>query len=66
MEKRSLTMKVLPFLLIVFGFLILDMFQGCVALTFMVIGITMMIERVWPEKWDDENKDCNTIVRQNI
>ena len=42
-------MKVLPLLLIFLGFLTLDMFQGFVALTCMVIGIVMIIERIWPE-----------------
>ncbi len=45
----------MPFLLIVFGFLTLDMFQGMIAMTCMVIGIVMLIESKWPEKWDDEN-----------
>ena len=48
-------MKVLPLLLIVFGFLTLDMFQGFIALPFMVIGIVMLIERIWPEKWGVES-----------
>lgn len=47
-------MTLLPFLLIVFGFLTLDMFQGFIALACMVIGIVMIIERIWPEKWGDE------------
>ena len=48
-------MKALPWLLIVLGFLTLDMFQGFVAFACMVIGIVMLIERVWPEKWGIEN-----------
>lgn len=46
----------MPVLLIVFGFLTLDMFQGYVAIAFMVIGIVMIIERIWPEKWDSDNE----------
>lgn len=46
--------RIAPFLLIVFGFLTLDMFQGMIAMTCMVIGIVMLIERIWPEKWGDE------------
>jgi len=46
--------KIAPFLLMVFGVLTLDMFQGFVAITCMVIGIVMLIERRWPEKWGDE------------
>lgn len=66
MENRSFLMKVLPWLLIIIGFLTLNMFQGYVALVCMVIGIVMLIERVWPEKWDDENKNNNTVVKQDI
>ena len=47
-------MKAMPWLLIVFGFLTLDMLQGFIALTFLVIGIVMIIVRIWPEKWGDE------------
>lgn len=66
MENRSLKKKVLPWLLIIFGFITLDLFKGFVAMTCMVIGIVMLIERKWPEKWDDENKNCNTAVKQEI
>ena len=55
MEKRNVFfMKALSWLLIVFGFLTLNMFQGYVAFACMVIGIVMLIERVWPEKWGEE------------
>ena len=65
-KKHGLLMKVLPWLLIVFGFLTLNMFQGYLALSCMVIGIVMLIERVWPEKWGDENINCNSVVKQDI
>lgn len=48
--------KVMPFLLMVFGFLTLDMFQGAIAITCMVIGIVILIERRWPEQWGEQNK----------
>ena len=54
MENRSFLIKVLPWLLIVLGFLTLNMVQGFVAITCMVIGIVMLIERKWPEKWSEE------------
>ena len=47
-------MKLLPWLLIAFGFLTLNMFQGIIAVACMVTGIVMLIERRWPEKWSDE------------
>lgn len=53
-QKNGWLMKAMPLLLIVFGFLTLDMFQGYLALACMVIGIVMIIERIWPEKWGDE------------
>ena len=46
-------MKALPWLLIVFGFFTLNMFQGYPALTCMVIGTVMLIEQVWPENWGE-------------
>ena len=59
--KNSLLMKAMPWLLIVFGFFTLNMFQGFVAITCMVIGIVMLIERVWPEKWDSDEMSQDTI-----
>ena len=55
-KKQGFLMKVLPLLLMVFGFLTLDMFQGYLALACMVIGIVMLIERVWPEKWASDTE----------
>ena len=52
---NKLLKKALPWLLIVFGFLTLNMFQGYLALACMVIGITMLLNRIWPEKWDQED-----------
>ena len=51
MMKNRLITKAMPWLLIVFGFLTLDIFQGFVAIPCMVIGIVMLFERRWPEKW---------------
>lgn len=53
--------KAMPFLLIVFGLLTLNMFQGLVSITCMVIGIVMLFERRWPEKWGTD-KDNGTII----
>ena len=66
MENRGLLMKVLPWLLVVLGFLTLNMFQGYLALACMVIGIVILIERVWPEKWNRDNENSNTAVKQDI
>ena len=66
MKNNSFLMKAMPLLLIVLGFLTLDMFQGYVAFACMLIGIVMLIERIWPEKWSDEKKNNNTVVRQDM
>ena len=56
MEKKTgFFLKAMPWLLIIFGFLTLNMFQGYLALACMIIGIVMLIERKWPEKWENEN-----------
>ena len=55
MKKNGWLMKAMPLFLIVFGFFTLNMFQGYLALTCMVVGIVMLIERVSPEKWGVEN-----------
>lgn len=55
MMKNKFLMKALPWLLIVFGFLTLNMFQGYLAIACMVIGIVILLERKWPEKWGDES-----------
>ncbi|MBO5628677.1 MAG: hypothetical protein J5965_06300 [Aeriscardovia sp.] len=59
--SKETKMRLLPWLLIVLGFLTLNMFQGYFAITCMVIGIVMFIERIWPEQWDTEKRmhgDC--------
>lgn len=54
MVKNKILMKAMPWLLILFGFLTQDMYQGMIPMTCMVIGIVMLIERIWPEKCGDE------------
>ena len=54
-NKIVILKKSMPLLLIILGFLTLNIFQGYLALTCMVIGIVMIIERIWPEKWGVEN-----------
>ena len=54
-------MKALPWLLIVFGFWSLSILPGMAGLTFMVLGIVILFERRWPEKWGDE-KDGEAAV----
>lgn len=54
MKRTTWKMKLLPWLLIIFGFFTLNMFNGYIAITCMIIGIIMITERIWPEKWDNE------------
>lgn len=44
-------MKILPWLLMVIGFFTLNMFKGFISIPLIVIGIVILIERKWPEKW---------------
>ncbi len=46
--------KAFPWLLIIFGFLSLGALPAMMGWGIMLIGIVMIIERRWPEKWGDE------------
>ena len=50
----NLLKKALPWLLIVFGFLSLGALPAMMGWGIMLIGIVMLIERRWPEKWGHE------------
>ncbi len=51
---KRLWVKLLPYLLILFGFLVLSITNiGLVAGVIIMIGILMLLERIWPEKWGD-------------
>lgn len=56
-NKGSINMKLLPWLLIGLGFFALDMFQGFVSVPCIVIGIVILIERRWPEKWSEADSN---------
>ena len=47
MKKNKHLKKAMPWLLIVFG-------------------IVMIIERIWPEKWDNDNKNSNSVEKQQL
>ena len=49
--KKDKLMKAMPWLLIFGGFYLLPSIPWVLALGCMVIGITMLIERMWPEQW---------------
>ena len=53
MENKSFLMKAMPWLLIVFGFLSLAILPAPISFICMFIGIVMLFERIWPEKWGD-------------
>ena len=55
-NTREKMMKALPWVLIFGGFYLLNMMPAIVAGGCMVVGITMLLERRWPEKWGEKNK----------
>lgn len=62
MENKNATLKkAIPWLLIVFGFYSLNILPYMAGLAFIILGIVMMIERRWPEKWGDE-KEGGSVV----
>ena len=52
--SKETQMKVLPWLLIVFGFLSLAKIPAIAGFVCMFFGIIMLILRRWPEKWGSE------------
>ncbi len=50
--SNSILMAVMPWLLIVLGFLSLSILPPIVAGSCMLVGLVMLIERIWPEKKD--------------
>lgn len=52
--SKLLENRATPWIMILFGFITINMFHGFIAITSMVIGIVMLIERKWPEKWGNE------------
>lgn len=56
-NKGSIKMLLLPWFLIGLGFFELDMFQGFISVPCIVIGIVILIERRWPEKWNEASSN---------
>lgn len=54
MENRSFLMKALPWIIIAFSFLSLNKLPPALGWAGIIIGVVMLIERKWPEKWGDE------------
>ena len=53
--KNERLVKVIPYLLILGGYFFLNRLPWMFALGCILVGIIMLIEQVWPEKWGDEN-----------
>ena len=49
--------KLSPYLLILFGVLALFIGQAIPSGICFLIGVTMILERIWPEKWGVENEN---------
>lgn len=55
MEKRNeKMMKAMPWLLIFGGFFALTILPAIVAGGCILLGIIMLIEKLWPEEWSNE------------
>ena len=55
---NSTFIKLLPYLLILFGLLLLFIIgQAIPAGVCFLIGIVMILERIWPEKWESDIKE---------
>ena len=52
--SKGMKMRLLPWLLILGGFCSLNMLPAIVCGGCMVVGITMLLERIWPEQWEKE------------
>ena len=52
--SKETKMKVLPWLLIFGGFGLLNLLPPVVAGGCIVVGITMLLNRIWPEEWEEE------------
>ena len=53
--ENKLIKKAMPWLLIMLGFCLLDRLPLMSGLVFMNLGIVILIERKWPEKWGQES-----------
>lgn len=51
--KSSLLKRMMPVILIVFGFLSLSRIEPMIGFGSIFLGIVMFIERKWPEKWGE-------------
>lgn len=61
MSKRMRMMQ--PWLLIVFGFLVLPILPEMFGFVCMLVGIVMIVERRWPEKWDAEESVLDDTIK---
>lgn len=51
MGKNARMIKFMPWILIICGLYVLDIFPAIVSGVMILLGITMIFERIWPEKW---------------
>lgn len=49
--SKEMKMRLLPWFLIFGGFYLLTKLPAVVAGGCMVVGITMLLDRIWPEQW---------------
>lgn len=61
--KNGILMKAKPWLIIVFSFLSLGVLPPTLGWAGILLGIIILIERRWPEKWGDDKKMENSVVK---
>ena len=52
--SKLMEKKATPWLMVVLGFFSLNYLPAIIPGAFIVVGITMLLNSVWPVKWDDE------------
>ena len=57
MKQSVLLSYALPWLLIFVGICVLNMLPIYVGGGLIILGIVMLVERIWPEHWESEDID---------
>ena len=60
--SKLMEKKATPWLMVVLGFFSLNYLPAIIPGAVIVVGITMLLNSVWPEKWDDEAQLFNYVI----
>ena len=66
MKNRSFLYKAIPWLIIAFGFLSLNIIPPMFGWLCILLGVVILIERKWPENWNLDNENSNTAEKQQL